>query len=37
MATQDSTSTGCDYHPNVAEDRVMASALATAIKAKLGW
>jgi lysophospholipase L1-like esterase len=37
MATQDSTSTGCDYHPNVAEDTIMAGVLATAIKAKLGW
>jgi lysophospholipase L1-like esterase len=24
LATQDSTSTGCDYHPNVAEDQKMA-------------
>jgi lysophospholipase L1-like esterase len=37
LATQDSTMTGCDYHPNVAEDTVMAGVLTTAIKAKLGW
>jgi lysophospholipase L1-like esterase len=37
MATQDATMTGCDYHPNVAEDAVMAGVLTTAIKAKLGW
>jgi lysophospholipase L1-like esterase len=37
LATQDTTMTGCDYHPNVAEDQVMATALAPAIKAKLGW
>jgi len=37
MPTQDSTSTGCDYHPNVAEDQKMAAVLKTAIAAKLGW
>jgi lysophospholipase L1-like esterase len=37
LAPQDTTSTGCDYHPNVAEDKVMAGVLATAIKTKLGW
>jgi lysophospholipase L1-like esterase len=37
MATQDSTVTGCDYHPTVGEDQTMAAALATAIRAKLGW
>jgi lysophospholipase L1-like esterase len=37
IATQDATMTGCDYHPNVAEDNVMANVLATAVKAKLGW
>jgi hypothetical protein len=37
LATQDTTMTGCDYHPNVAEDQKMAAALAPAIKAKLGW
>lgn len=34
---QDTTSTGCDYHPNVAEDRIMAGILATAIRKRLGW
>jgi hypothetical protein len=29
--------TGCDYHPNVAEDRIMADVLSTEIKGKLGW
>jgi hypothetical protein len=37
MAPQDSTMTGCDYHPNVAEDRIMADVLSTEIKGKLGW
>ena len=37
LAPQDTTMTGCDYHPNVAEDSVMAGVLTTAIKAKLGW
>ncbi len=34
---QDATTTGCDYHPNVAEDGVMARALVAALKSKLGW
>lgn len=37
LATQDTTSTGCDYHPNVAEHEVIASALLPTIKSKLGW
>jgi hypothetical protein len=37
IPTQDTTMTGCDYHPNVAEDQTMATALAPAMKAKLGW
>jgi lysophospholipase L1-like esterase len=37
LAAQDGTSTGCDFHPNVAEDAVMAGVLTTAIKTKLGW
>jgi lysophospholipase L1-like esterase len=37
IPTQDATSTGCDYHPNVAEDNTMAAVLATAIRAKVGW
>jgi lysophospholipase L1-like esterase len=34
---QDATATGCDYHPNVAEDTKLATALQGAIAAKLGW
>jgi lysophospholipase L1-like esterase len=37
VAVQDATSTGCDYHPNVAEHKVMAGVLTSAIKSKLGW
>lgn len=37
IAEQDTTSTGCDYHPNVAEDQVMATTLATAVRSKLSW
>jgi lysophospholipase L1-like esterase len=37
LAVQDPSMTGCDYHPNVAEDGVMAAALAPTIKSKLGW
>jgi hypothetical protein len=37
IPTQEATSTGCDYHPNVAEDQKMAMALETAIATQLGW
>jgi lysophospholipase L1-like esterase len=37
IATQDATMTGCDYHPSVSEDSIMAGVLTTAIRAKLGW
>ena len=37
MPVQDATSTGCDYHPNVAEDRKMAETLRAPIASKLGW
>ena len=37
IAAQDGTSTGCDFHPDVAEDMVMATALEAAMKPKLGW
>ncbi len=37
LAVQDTSTTGCDYHPNIAEDGVMATALTAAIRAKLGW
>jgi hypothetical protein len=35
--TQNTTSTGCDYHPNVAEDDTMAEVLTPVIRGKLGW
>jgi hypothetical protein len=34
---QDGSTTGCDFHPNVATDQKMAAALKTALQAKLGW
>ena len=34
---QDATSTGCDYHPNVAEDTRIANALQAPMAEKLGW
>lgn len=35
---QDSSKgTGCDYHPNVAEDQNMSDVLVPALKAALGW
>ncbi|MBV9945463.1 MAG: hypothetical protein JOZ69_01280 [Myxococcales bacterium] len=37
IPAQDPASTGCDYHPNVAEDALMAGILAPAVRAKLGW
>jgi hypothetical protein len=37
VSPQDSRSTGCDYHPNVAEDARIAGILAPALKSKLGW
>lgn len=37
IAAQDATSTGCDYHPNVAEHNLMAGVLTSAVKSKLGW
>jgi lysophospholipase L1-like esterase len=37
VPTQDVTSTGCDYHPNVAGDAAMAAVLAMAIREKLRW
>jgi lysophospholipase L1-like esterase len=37
LLTQDTTMTGCDYHPDVAEDVTMAGMLAPTIKAKLAW
>jgi lysophospholipase L1-like esterase len=37
IPAQDATSTGCDYHPNVAEDLKMAEALRAPIASRLGW
>jgi lysophospholipase L1-like esterase len=37
LDTQNSATTGCDYHPNAAEDQRMATILKTALSAKLGW
>jgi lysophospholipase L1-like esterase len=37
MATQDTSSTGCDFHPNVAEDQAMAAVVTAAIRTKLPW
>jgi len=37
IPAQDAKSTGCDYHPNVAEDGRMAEALRGPIASKLGW
>jgi hypothetical protein len=38
LGTQDALQgTGCDWHPNVAEDARMASLLEAELKASLGW
>jgi lysophospholipase L1-like esterase len=37
LATQNTASVGCDYHPTVDEDKTMAMALSPTIRAKLGW
>jgi hypothetical protein len=37
IAAQDGASTGCDFHPNVAEDMVMATALEAAMRPALGY
>jgi hypothetical protein len=37
IPTQDTSTTGCDYHPNVNEDQTMSDALAPVIKSSLGW
>jgi lysophospholipase L1-like esterase len=34
---QDMARTGCDFHPDVAEDEAMAALLARSIRARLGW
>jgi hypothetical protein len=37
VPTQDTSTTGCDFHPDVTEDMTMAAAIAPAMRAKLGW
>jgi hypothetical protein len=37
LATQNTATTGCDFHPDVGEDTMMAAMLAPTIKTKLGW
>jgi hypothetical protein len=37
LGTQDVTSTGCDWHPDVDDDERMAGLLADELKATLGW
>jgi lysophospholipase L1-like esterase len=37
LAPESTLTTGCQYHPNVAEDTAMAQALAPTMQAKLGW
>jgi lysophospholipase L1-like esterase len=37
IAAQDATATGCDYHPNVAENNAMAGVLTSVMKSRLGW
>jgi len=37
IKTQSSDKAACQYHPNVAENQLMADLLVTEIKAKLGW
>ncbi len=37
MPVQNTSMTGCDYHPNAAEDALMANTLKPALQQKLGW
>jgi hypothetical protein len=37
LEPESTLTTGCQYHPNVAEDTAMAQALAPTMQAKLGW
>jgi lysophospholipase L1-like esterase len=37
MGADGSIPTGCDWHPNVAEDTIMAGILKTKLKSALGW
>ena len=34
---QETMSYGCDWHPNVARNEIMAGELETALRAALGW
>jgi lysophospholipase L1-like esterase len=37
LNTQDVTTTGCDYHPDVGEQQRIADSLQVALQEKLGW
>ena len=37
LPVQNAASTGCDFHPNVAEDQRMAATLKTSLQMRLGW
>ncbi len=37
LRSQDTSRTGCDYHPDVAEQQAIGKAVGAAVKAKLGW
>jgi lysophospholipase L1-like esterase len=37
LDAQDARHTGCDYHPDVAEQRRIADVIGAAVRAKLGW
>ena len=37
LTTQNAAATGCDYHPNVAEDTRIAASLVPVIRQSLGW
>jgi hypothetical protein len=37
IATQTSDKWACQYHPNPAENMIMATQLADELRAKLGW
>ena len=37
LETQDARHTGCDYHPDVDEQRHMADVVGAAVRSKLGW
>ncbi len=37
IAAQTSDKSACQYHPNVAENLIMADQLAGELRARLGW